>query len=150
MRNERGFTLLSMMLALSILTVALLMTTALARFAARSPGGDMGISKQIDLFYTQTSNELHRCDRVAVSEDHHILYLYRQGKEVSYRLDDSLRLIRMVDNDGYEIVLQNIRAVRFDRDGPLLSVHLTDRENHDYFLADRLYLETEDTDETDS
>ncbi|MCO7176518.1 competence type IV pilus minor pilin ComGF [Sporolactobacillus kofuensis] len=140
MKNQSGFTLLSMMLALSILLIILSLAVAITQFMVNSFTASLITQKETQLFFAQTTTELHLSQAVRSSEDQHTLYLNKGSDTISYQFVSSGRIIRQVNAQGYEIVLQSVKAAEFISDGSLLSIHVTDQANRSYYWDDYLYV----------
>lgn len=142
MKNQDGFTLLSMMLSLSVLAVALfLAVSVLSGMAKRFEDQAGSFRKDVRLFFSQTSRELHLSQTVGCSPDHRQLILNKNSEQVVYQPDDPQRIIRRVGGQGYEIVLQHVKNVQFQCSGTLVSIKVTDTLDRSYSWSDRLYIE---------
>ncbi|WP_100488602.1 competence type IV pilus minor pilin ComGF [Sporolactobacillus pectinivorans] len=139
MRNQNGFTLISMMLALSIFTVALILAGSLLHMVSSRFKDDLSVQKEINLFFAQTATELHLSDAVSTSPDHQKLFIEKGNEKVNYERSNPQRVIRLVSGQGYEIVLQHVKSIRFDSDGRFLAIQITDSNNRQFFWADMLY-----------
>lgn len=145
MRNQDGFTLLSMMLALSILTVTLFLATSAIAVLVNRFEDDAGFRKEVALFFNQTSRELHSSQAVSCSQDHQQLILSKDGEQIVFKRTNPQRLIRLVGGKGYDIVLQHVKSVRFQASGNLVSMQIVDNRDHSYYWIDQLYLDRSET-----
>ncbi|RYL90436.1 ComGF family competence protein [Sporolactobacillus sp. THM19-2] len=140
MKKQDGFTLLSTLLGLSIFSIVLLLVTCAAGILASRFQDDVGLRKEITIFLSQTALELHQSNAISCSDGNRTLIILKDDQEITYKLDSKGRLVRSVDDRGYEIVLQRIKSVRFDTDGRYLFIHLVDQQHRSYFLVDSTYL----------
>ncbi|RYL90987.1 competence protein ComGF [Sporolactobacillus sp. THM7-4] len=140
MNNERGFTLLSMIMALGIMMIALLLATSVMSVMSHRFKDDLGLRKEISLFFIQTSRELHSSQGVKCYDSPSQMILTKDNQQISFIKSNPNRVIRQVGGQGYEIVLQNVRDIRFQSSGPFVSIQVVDMQNHSYFWQDQLYL----------
>lgn len=139
MRDQKGYTLLSMMLALSVLMVALILATGLIHVLAARFQDDQGTRREISLFFLQTATELHLSDSVQASPDHQQLLIKKGTSNVVYQKLSKQRIVRQVDGAGFEIVLQHAKDVAFNSDGRYLTIKIVDSMDRQYFWADMLF-----------
>jgi Competence protein ComGF len=139
MNNQKGYTLLSMMLALSILMVTLFLVIGLIHVLAARFQDDQGARREISLFFLQTASELHLSDSVQASPDHQQLLIKKGLSNVVYQKMSKQRIVRQVNGEGYEIVLQHAKAVAFDSNGRYITIKIVDTRDRQYFWADMLF-----------
>ncbi|BBN99129.1 competence type IV pilus minor pilin ComGF [Sporolactobacillus terrae] len=150
MKKQAGFTLLSTMLALTVLFVVLSLTTALVQLMNHHFQPRLDSQKEVQLFFAQTANELHQSTSVLNTSDHQRLTLIHSEGVISYSFLSPGRIVRRVNEQGYEIVLQRVAGVSFQTtDDEQVSIHVTDQQGRDFYWTDRLYLRS-DADERQS
>jgi competence protein ComGF len=140
MKDQSGFTLLSMMLALSTLLVIIGLTVSITQFMTQRFQPRLDTQKETQIFFAQTSTEMHLSRSVSCSSDHRTLTLKKGADLVSYSLVSPGRIIRKVNGDGYEIVLQQVKDVSFQTNGEIVSIRVTDKADHAYYWDDFLYV----------
>ncbi|TGA99615.1 competence protein ComGF [Sporolactobacillus shoreae] len=148
MNNQKGYSLISMMLALSIFTIALLLAASLFHIVAGRFKDDFSQDREINLFFAQTATELHLADGMNSSPDHKKLMLERTGGIVTFERSNPQRIIRTVGGQGYEIVLQHVKDIWFEKKGRFVSIQITDSNGREHFWADMLYKYKEGADES--
>lgn len=144
MRKQEGFTLLSMMLGLTIFMVVLILLVSVSKIMVNRFDDSLGDRKEMTLFLAQLSRELHYSQSVFSSDNQQVLYLDKGTERISYKQSNPNRLIRQVNESGYDIVLQHAKNVLFQTSGNLLSIRITDTDDHTYYWNDQLYLKKED------
>ncbi|GAY75289.1 hypothetical protein NBRC111894_843 [Sporolactobacillus inulinus] len=94
----------------------------------------------MQLFFAQTANELHQSTSALNTADHQRLTLLNSEGTVSYSFLSPGRIVRRVNEQGYEIVLQHVAGVSFQADDEQVSIYVTDQQGRDFTWTDRLYL----------
>lgn len=140
MKNQSGFTLLSMMLALSTLLVIISLAVSITQFMTQRFQPRLDTQKETQIFFSQTSTEIHLSYSVSCSSDQRILTLKKGTDLVSYSFESTCRIIRRVNGDGYEIVLQQVKDVTFQTNGEFVSIRVIDKADHAYYWDDFLYV----------
>ncbi|WP_158077266.1 competence type IV pilus minor pilin ComGF [Caenibacillus caldisaponilyticus] len=129
LNRNGGYTLLSAMMALAILTV----TAALVANVAQAVLGDHAYQtterKDILIFFQQINDELAGGKDFASSDRR--LVFKEDGNTVDYQLIGT-NLRRSVNGEGYEILLRNVRSVDFQVHPNDVSISLTDAEGRTY------------------
>ncbi|MGV3488837.1 MAG: competence type IV pilus minor pilin ComGF [Tuberibacillus sp.] len=127
--NPNGYTFISMMIALTALS---LITSIIANMAVAAFGNhqyDPLDRKDVWLFLTQIKNEL------ASGEHYHTftngISFQLNDQIVNYTLFDTT-IRRNVDGKGYEIVLQDVKRLSFIDQPKSISILLTDLKGRDY------------------
>lgn len=138
--RQDGFTLLSMMLALSFLAIVLVLTSSVMLSINRHFKDPLNLRKEVNIFFAQTSVELHASDAVSCTDASKQLIFQKDGRDVSFSHDSKNRVVRKVNGAGYDIVLRRIADISFQCNGPFVSIRVTDTDNHRWFWIDRLYL----------
>ncbi|GGL61471.1 competence type IV pilus minor pilin ComGF [Sporolactobacillus putidus] len=142
MKNQDGFTLLSMMLALSILTITLFLAVSTLSVMGKQFEDNASIThKDVRLFFSQTSRELHLSQTVSCSPNHRQLILNKNNEQIVFQPSYPQRVIRLVNGLGYEIVLQHVKNIQFQCTGAFVSIQVIDTQGRSYYWSDRLYLE---------
>jgi competence protein ComGF len=140
MRNQNGFTLLSMMIALSVLLIIVGLMVAVTQFMTNRFESRLDTQKETRIFFVQTATELHLSQTVSSSSDHRSLILKKGTETITYKSVSPGRVIRQVSGQGYEIVLQHVKNAFFQSDGTYVSIQVIDEANHSYYWDDRLYV----------
>jgi competence protein ComGF len=119
-RSEAGYTLFEMFIALSVfLTMVMLIPTAVDVF--KSTDTKLYDEQELTLFFEQAEKEIQGSITAETKPD--LLYLVQpDGSTISYEKYGS-RLVRKVDGEGFEMLVQNIRG--FSADATNYSVKLT-------------------------
>jgi competence protein ComGF len=146
MKDQSGFTLLSMMLALSILLVIISLAVSITQFMTQRFQPRLDTQKETHIFFAQTSTELHLAHSISSSSDQRTLTLKKGSNLISYSLVSPGRIIRKVNGDGYEIVLQQVKDVSFQTNGEIVSIRVTDKANRTYYWDDLLYVKDDASD----
>ncbi|MFT8317507.1 MAG: competence type IV pilus minor pilin ComGF [Sporolactobacillus sp.] len=141
MKNQKGFTLLSMMLALSIMAISLILVVSVTKELVNRFNDQLGLKKDISLFFSQTALELHYAQSVHSTGDGRQLILDKNGTQVSYQWQATHRIIRQVNGSGYEIVLQHVSRASFLTSGSYIRIEVTDDQGHVYDWSDKCYLQ---------
>lgn len=142
MKNQNGFTLLSMMLALSIMAVSLILVVSVTKEIINRFDDQLGLKKDVFLFFSQTSLELHYAQAVHCAGSGSQLILEKNGDQVSYQWTAAHRIIRQVNGSGYEIVLQHVSHADFVNNGSYIRIEVTDDQGRIYDWSDKCYLQT--------
>ncbi|MCQ2008405.1 MAG: competence type IV pilus minor pilin ComGF [Sporolactobacillus sp.] len=140
MKNQAGYTLLSMMLALSIFLIIISLAIGVTQFMNQRFQLRLDTQKETRVFFMQTATELHFSQHVSCSTDHQTLTMKKGTDRVSYTFLSNGRIIRQVNGAGYEIVLQQVKHAAFHSDGEFVSIRVTDKANRNYYWDDRLYV----------
>jgi competence protein ComGF len=136
MSHQKGYTLLSMMLALSIMMITLTFVIGLVHVLAARFQDDQGNRREVSLFFLQTASELHLADSVQAAPDHQQLIMQKGTSHIVYQKLSKQRIVRQVDAAGYEIVLQHVKSVEFYSDGRYVTIKIVDNKDRQYFWAD--------------
>lgn len=139
MNDQKGYTLLSMMLALSMMMIALVLFTGLIHVLTARFQDDQGNRREISLFFLQTASELQLTDSVQATSDHRQLVMKKGRSNIVYQKLTKQRVVRQVDGAGYEIVLQHIQSAEFYSDGRFVTIKLVDNRNRQYFWTEMRY-----------
>ncbi|MFT8871038.1 MAG: competence type IV pilus minor pilin ComGF [Sporolactobacillus sp.] len=140
MKRAGGYTLLSMLLALMLLTVALILTASVMKTVVSRWNDDSTQEKSMQLFFTQTAFEVHTAQSMRSSDDHQQLIIQNNGTSVIYQLNGK-RLIRRVNGSGYEIVLQHVSTVSFQTFDNTVTIEVTDDQSKNYIWIGKSYLQ---------
>ncbi|MET1247682.1 competence type IV pilus minor pilin ComGF [Sporolactobacillus sp. STCC-11] len=140
MNDQNGFTLLSMMLALSTLLVIISLIVSITQFMTHRFQPRLDTQKETQIFFTQTATEIHLSHSVSSSSDQQTLTLKKGTDFVSYSFESPGRIVRKVNGDGYEIVLQQVKKVTFQTNGEFVSIRVTDKADRAYYWDDFLYV----------
>jgi|UPI0004242283 competence protein ComGF len=143
MQNANGYTLLSMMLALSafviISTVLCKMAVAIFSSSQSTPAD----RKDIWLFFAQTGSEIASSTNCEVFEGGMSFLLNDQI--INYKLIGST-VRRNVDGEGYEIVLQKVSSLIFQCDASIASITIRDDRGRVYKWKIKKMLNASSTD----
>jgi len=137
MNNQKGFTLLSMMLALSALMAALFLITAIVISMSRHFKDDLVSRKEVFVFFLQTADEVHQAQSLACTDNQ--LSLSLADSTIDFK-QSGVRVYRQVNGEGYDIVLQHVHSIRFQCSGRFLSIQIEDENRHLFQWSDQLYL----------
>ncbi|RYM02197.1 competence protein ComGF [Sporolactobacillus sp. THM7-7] len=140
MKNERGFTLLSMMMALALMTVVLFLAASVIASLAHRFEDNFGFRKELSLFFSQTSREMHLSHGVTCDANGRQMTLDKGFEKVSFKASWRNRVVRQVGGAGYDIVLQHAASVRFQCRGETAAIEVVDDQNRTYYWIDRLYI----------
>ncbi|QHA92543.1 competence type IV pilus minor pilin ComGF [Bacillus sp. N1-1] len=114
MRNEKGITLLELMLTLTILLAIVWVLPLLMSAAIQNSGADFQ-QEEARLFFHLFSKEVREATQIVRSKES-IELTKKDGAIVKYeRYGSSIR--RRVNNTGHEIVLQEIREFTVEISG---------------------------------
>ncbi|MBM7646351.1 competence protein ComGF [Scopulibacillus daqui] len=130
MKNQNGFTLLSMMLAVSALGAAAFMLTLIMTSVEKGSNPLKANSKEVYTFFHQVTSEIHQSSSLDCK--HNKLYLDKDSDRVSYQ-QSRQRVFRQVEGKGYDIVLQQVSNIKFfcKKDRVTIIVKdLNGKENH--------------------
>ncbi|WP_010632181.1 competence type IV pilus minor pilin ComGF [Sporolactobacillus vineae] len=136
MNHQKGYTLLSMMLALSIMMITLGLVISLIHVLAARFQDDQGSRQEVSLFFLQTASELNLSDSVRTAPDHQQLVMKKGTSNIVYQKLSKQRIVRQVDGAGYEIVLQHVKSAEFYSDGRYMMIKIVDSSDRQYFWAD--------------
>ncbi|WP_210365913.1 competence type IV pilus minor pilin ComGF [Bacillus sp. REN3] len=126
MLNERGFTMLEMITSLAtMLVIATIFPMGIKLFLADGIYEQGLWRMEWELFSIQAKKEIQNAETVSVQADR--IVLQGDGKTVLYeKYGNSIR--RRVDNEGHEILLQNISSLKlgeFEGGVEIFAVHLS-------------------------
>lgn len=103
-RKQEGYTLLSMMLALSALVIFSILFASIV-ISLRDHSQKYLFNDEVILFTEQLKIELHGATNVTWNQD--TLSFYTQQNVITYAFSQH-QIIRQKNSAGYEIVLQNV------------------------------------------
>lgn len=108
--NNKGFTLISSLLAISITSVTILLILSLSNFILKSNTFDQVHQRSVYIFLNQIGREIHGgvnfvcdADTLAFSNDNSEIFYHKEGNN----------LIREVNLTGYDISLRNVKSIQF-------------------------------------
>lgn len=111
--NNKGFTLVEMIFAFSIFLIIASFIPISTSMLYQNGLVDERLQKmEWEVFIAQVKKEVRMSDDVNVDGDK--LYLKNKGQTVTYQQYGS-NIRRRVDLNGHEIVLQNIKTVKFEK-----------------------------------
>lgn len=143
MRRSEGFSLLSMMLALFILSFVLLLAVSLEKVIVDRTLHQEETIQACFLFFAQTGSEIHKANSVHESANGRQLTLDKDGAQISYSWDYRHRIIRKVNGAGYEIVLFHVADVFFQCLQNQVWIEVTDDQGHHYNWQDQSYMDSD-------
>ncbi|MFT8362134.1 MAG: competence type IV pilus minor pilin ComGF [Sporolactobacillus sp.] len=142
MKRAEGFSLLSMMLALFILSFVLIMAVSLEKVIVDRTLRPEKTIQDCFLFFAQTGKELHTAQSVHASASGRQLTLDKNGIQITYSWDTRHRIIRKVNGAGYEIVLFHVANVFFQCVQNQAWIEVTDDQGHHYNWQDQSYMDS--------
>lgn len=128
-KNKNGFTLISALIALMTICVLIFLLsqffTVLRHVSQVTPSE----SHDIWLSVHQLENEVLDASTITVSDQTLTFILY--GNTITYSQNGS-RLVRQLNNQGFEIVLQSLSSVSFQKDGGLINMTIKTNQGVSY------------------
>lgn len=122
--NEQGFTMLEMLFSFSLFCLMVTFLPPLFQIVFNDHGIEARIQKmEWELFISQTKKEIQSSDFVDVLNGE--LTLIRGDETISYQKYQNL-LRRQVNRKGHEVLLQNVRAVSFEKYGNGIKIEVSD------------------------
>ncbi len=119
--NEKGMTLLELMLTVTILIAIVSVMPLLMNAAVKSTGADLQ-HQEAQLFFRLFCKEVREASRVTIVGDN-VELLKTDGVRVLYeRYGSSIR--RRVNGTGHEVVLQDIRRMKVDLLGQKVTIEV--------------------------
>lgn len=134
-RNERGFTLVEMLVTFSMLLVILSFITPFLSVLFRSNDEQFN-ELEWQIFIQQMKMEIREAKEITVSTNQSVSFVNAAGDVVSFeKYTDKMR--RRVNRKGHEVLLQNISSVTFElkTNGYLISVLTVDGENYQAIVS---------------
>lgn len=129
-RNEHGFTLVEMLIALMAFCMLISFLPLGIRTVLSQKVIEQGIQRmEWEVFYSQMKKEVRLATEITVLEDK--LLLKRDGDTILYEKYGA-NLRRRVNYTGHEIILQNVALVRFKRLRAGFEISVTDLNGVDY------------------
>lgn len=110
MNNNHGFTLISSLMALSLSSFIILLILSLTQIIYKSGTYDEQHHASVYVFLNQISREIRSADTLSCTSG--TLTLGEQNKVIDYHLS-GIRLIREVNQSGYDIALENVTSIHF-------------------------------------
>ena len=130
--NERGFTLVDMLLAFSIFLIIAAFIPLSINMIYRIGDVDDRIQRmEWEVFISQVKKEIRMSEYVEVDINNNRLLLLKDGRQILYEKYSS-NVRRRVDTKGHEILLQNIETLSFEKviGGVKISVQDVYHQNH--------------------
>ena len=127
--NQKGYTLLSMMIALAAFTMITSIIANAAAAALEKHHYAPLNRKDIWLFFEQIQTEIASGENIHISESSITFTL--NNKMINYKLLGT-NIIRTVDSQGYEMVLQNIQSLSFQYNGQYNAIEINDTHGRKY------------------
>lgn len=128
--NNRGFTLVDMLLAFSVfLMIASFIPLSLSMVYRNGIVDDELQRLEWEVFISQVKKEIRMSEGVDVSNNRVILQ--KDGSQISYEKYGS-NVRRRVDEKGHEILLQNIETVSFEKINQGLRISVMDAYNQNH------------------
>ncbi|MFC7394263.1 competence type IV pilus minor pilin ComGF [Scopulibacillus cellulosilyticus] len=140
MNNQKGFTLLSMMLAISTLGVAAFMLTLIMTSVEKGSDPLTANSKEVYTFFHQVTSEVHQSSSLECKQNK--LYLTKDSELVAYNRSGQ-RIYRQVEGKGYDIVLQQLSDVSFLCEKDMVKMTVKDLQGHENHWAASLIIKPE-------
>lgn len=141
MKHPEGFTLLSMMLALCLMSVSLLLVVSLSKVLVSRSIHPENTAKDCFLFFSQTGSEIHSAESVSASASGKQLTVKKDGNNITYKWLSNHRVIRQVNGLGYEIVMMHVSNILFQTHNNKLWIEVTDDQTNNYYWEDESYLQ---------
>ncbi len=141
MRNERGFTLVEMLVTFSMMLVILSFISPFLSVLFRSNDEQFN-QLEWQIFIQQMKMEIREAKEITVSTNHSVSFVNAAGDIVSFeKYTDKMR--RRVNRKGHEVLLQNISSVTFElkTNGYLISVLTVDGDNYQAIVSALLRVE---------
>ncbi|MBO9129669.1 competence type IV pilus minor pilin ComGF [Bacillus sp. 165] len=130
LKEQAAFTLIELLLTLSISCMILLITPRLQPFLFPMYDQNGMNVFEWNVFLKQAEIEFREAR--SLEKESTQLQLRSQTNElITYRMN-GMRLIRQINNSGYEILLQNIRSATFESHGNRLAITVVDVKNKIY------------------
>ncbi len=127
--REKGFTLLSAILALFALCMTILLICQLRTVIRHLDRNPQKNSPVVWISAHQIETELLNSTTVQITNQ--TLTFVLNDQTISYSLQ-GLNLVRQLNNQGYEIVLQDVLSVDFKKTGSVISMRLTMKQGGQY------------------
>ncbi|WP_449536960.1 competence type IV pilus minor pilin ComGF [Ferdinandcohnia sp. Marseille-Q9671] len=140
-RNERGFTLVEMLVTFSMMLVILSFISPFLSVLFRSNDEQFN-QLEWQIFIQQMKMEIREAKEITVSTNHSVSFVNAAGDIVSFeKYTDKMR--RRVNRKGHEVLLQNISSVTFElkTNGYLISVLTVDGDNYQAIVSALLRVE---------
>nr|WP_301335714.1 competence type IV pilus minor pilin ComGF [Bacillus sp. FJAT-27445] len=131
MSNEKGFSLAEMLIALSAFSmIAFLLVPAISSIGSSKDQAKYRLQEmEWDVFLNQAKKELRMCSSVEVFSERLVM---KNGKDTIFyeKYGNSIR--RRVNLTGHEILIQNIAASTFSKEGQTVTIRLKDLYGKEY------------------
>lgn len=129
-RNEQGFTLVEMLIALMAFSMIMSFLPLGIKSVLSHKVIDQGIQRmEWEVFYSQMKKEIRLATEITVLEDK--LLLKRNTDTILYEKYES-NLRRRVNYTGHEILLQNVASVQFKKLSTGFDITVTDLNGIEY------------------
>ncbi|MBN8250391.1 prepilin-type N-terminal cleavage/methylation domain-containing protein [Priestia flexa] len=142
MRNQKGFTLVEMLLSLTIFFVIVSFIPPVLSLANQKYApDDLATEMEWEIFIQQLTKEYRRAHHVSVNE--RILSLRIDGEPlVTYEpFNDKVR--RRVDQSGHEVVLQFVKLIEYKYESNLLHIKVVYKHGEIHETTIKTFMDVE-------
>lgn len=128
-KNKNGFTLISALIALMAVCVLLIVLSQLHTVIRHISHVTSNVRHDIWLSVHQLESELLGANSISASD--RTLTFQLNGDTIMYSQNGS-RLVRQLNNQGFEIVLQSLSTVSFKKNGALINMTIKTEKGETY------------------
>lgn len=141
LQNEKGFTLVEMLIAFMVFCMlASFYPLAIKTIASHNDVEQRNQRLEWEVFLSQLKKEARVSDQITVSADK--LLIEKNGETILYEKYGSI-LRRRVNYTGHETLLQNVTNVRFFKITGGFGIHVQDLDQVEYGANIRSFISTE-------
>jgi competence protein ComGF len=136
--NKKGFTMIEVILVLCILTVIASLLPLVIR--SISPPKETSVNPhELALFFQQIGAEI-RGAKSAQVQSNNLYLLLPSGSLISYEQAGN-KIIRKVDGEGYELVLQNVSVFESLLKMNRIAIYVSDQKNFTFNRSFIMYIQ---------
>ena len=143
--NEKGFTLVEMLVTFSILLVILSFISPFFGVVFRENNEQFN-KLEWQILIQQMKMEVREASKITVSKNNSVSFINASGESVSFeKYNDKIR--RRVNGKGHEVLLQQITGVIFEskRNGFFISVVTVDGKTHQAIISAFITVEVKES-----
>jgi competence protein ComGF len=130
-QNERGYTLLNLLLSLFIYSIIISSLTTILHFLLSDSQHQNDLKPfEWELFIIQLHREMKEAENITVTESA-LSYTNKQGQLVNINRYQNL-IRRQIGGQGHEIFLLKVQSVSFTQEGSGVRIHAVSEAGKDY------------------
>ncbi len=142
MKNQKGFTLVEMLLSLTIFFVIVSFISPILSLANPNYDTDnLATEMEWEIFIQQLTKEYRRAQHVSINEKNLSLQLNGEPLITYEPFSDKVR--RRVDQSGHEVVLQFVKSIEYKHQNNLLRIKVVYKHGEIHETAIKTFMHVE-------